>query len=82
MTAPRELPDWPTLLSEGDAAAYLSVSASTLRKHVGVKPVKIGRRKLFRRSDLDQFVDGLAQCNSMSEEEWLNLLNEDKGARG
>lgn len=49
---------WPRLLSVDDAAAYLSVSRSTVRRLV--KPVPVGSRVLFDRHELDRFADALA----------------------
>lgn len=53
------LPDWPRLMSEPMAAAYLSLGASTLRKD-GPAPRKCGRRNLYDRHDLDRWADRLA----------------------
>lgn len=43
------------LLSVKDAAAYLSMSEGWLYQS-GIPFAKLGRRRLYRRSDLDQFV--------------------------
>lgn len=51
-------PDWPRLMSERDAAAYLSIGGSTLRAR-GPAPRKIGSRTLWDRRDLDRWVDAL-----------------------
>lgn len=59
MTARAALPDWPRLMSEPLAAAYLSLGASTLRKD-GPAPRRYGRRKLYDRHDLDRWADRLA----------------------
>ena len=47
---------WPRLLSEPLAAAYLSISETTLREH-GPAPKRFGRRRLYDRRDLDQWAD-------------------------
>lgn len=54
-----KLPDWPRLLGPEQAAAYLGVSAGTFSTHVTVKPVRMGRRVLYDRLELDRFVDTL-----------------------
>ncbi len=53
------LPDWPRLMSEDLAAAYLSISATMLRVH-GPPPLRLGRRILFDRHHLDRWVDHLS----------------------
>lgn len=50
------LPDWPRLMSEGMAAAYLSIGTTTLREH-GPKAKRYGRRVLYDRRDLDRWAD-------------------------
>jgi predicted DNA-binding transcriptional regulator AlpA len=55
------------MLTVEQAAAYLGVSAKTIRNGLGpraakafpVRPVKVSGRVLFRRSDLDNYVDSL-----------------------
>lgn len=58
---------WPRLMDIETAAQYLSISAKTIRNGTGrkseqpfpVRNVKYGRRVLFRKEDLDRFVDSL-----------------------
>lgn len=52
------LPGWPRLLSSPLAAAYLSISETTLREH-GPQPKRQGRRVLYDRQDLDRWADRL-----------------------
>jgi hypothetical protein len=52
-------PDWPRLMSEADAAAYLSIGATTLRDR-GPEPKRLGSRVLWDRRDLDRWADALA----------------------
>ncbi|WP_419808352.1 hypothetical protein [Sphingomonas sp.] len=47
---------WPRLLSEGDAADYLSIGSTTLRG-LGLKARRVGRRVLYDIRDLDRWVD-------------------------
>jgi len=48
----------PALMSEGNAAFYIGVSAGTLRKlHIPRKV--LGSRRLYDRRDLDAFRDSL-----------------------
>lgn len=57
------------LLSLPEAAAYLGLAPKTLRNSLGprapkpfsVRPVRIGSRVLFRKEDLDRFIDGLTE---------------------
>ncbi len=51
-------PNWPRLLSVGEAADYLSISATTLREH-GPAPKRVGRRVLYDLRDLDRWADRL-----------------------
>lgn len=53
-----ELSFAPRLLSANKAAAYLGVSATTLRG-LPLRPKVIGRRRLWDRVDLDAFADDL-----------------------
>lgn len=52
------LPDWPRLMGERLAAAYLGIGASTLRER-GPRPRKVGTRTLYDRRDLDRWADAL-----------------------
>jgi predicted DNA-binding transcriptional regulator AlpA len=57
----------PRLLSVAQAASFLGIAPKTLRNRIGprakhpfpVRPKKIGRRVLFDRRDLDNFVNSL-----------------------
>lgn len=55
---PADMPDWPRLMRESLAAAYLGIGASTLREH-GPRPRKFGARTLYDRRDLDRWADAL-----------------------
>ena len=52
------LPDWPRLMDEPQAAAYLSIGKTMLRAH-GPAPRRCGRRVLYDRQDLDRWADRL-----------------------
>lgn len=56
------LPDWPRLMREPMAAAYLGISASTLRQH-GPDPRHIGRAAVWDRRDLDRWADALGEVS-------------------
>lgn len=58
MTARASLPFPPRLMGEPQAAAYLGISATTLRG-LGLTRVQIGARRLYDRIDLDAYADGL-----------------------
>jgi len=57
------------LLPVEATAAYLGISPKTIRNGLGlrakkpfpIKPVRLAGRVLFRREDLDKFIDGLAR---------------------
>lgn len=49
---------WPRLLSEPDAAEYLSISRTFLREH-GPQPKACRRRILYDIQDLDRWADRL-----------------------
>jgi predicted DNA-binding transcriptional regulator AlpA len=57
----------PRLLSVEQAARFLGIAPKTLRNRIGprakhpfpVRPKKIGKRVLFDRKDLDNFVNSL-----------------------
>ena len=48
----------PALMGEGNAAFYIGVSPSTLRK-LHIRRKVLGSRRLYDRRDLDAFRDGL-----------------------
>ncbi|SDE46267.1 helix-turn-helix domain-containing protein [Rhodospira trueperi] len=52
------LPDWPRLMTAEEAAAYLSISANTLRAHVPIEPFRIGGCVRYDRKKLDDYADG------------------------
>jgi hypothetical protein len=52
------LPNWPRLMGEDMAAAYVSLSATTLRER-GPEPRRLGKRRLYDRNDLDRWADRL-----------------------
>lgn len=52
------MPDWPRLMSAPQAAAYLSLSETTIREN-GPTPKRYGKRVLFDRRDLDRWADAL-----------------------
>lgn len=56
--APITLPDWPRLMSESMAAAYLGIGVSSLRDR-GPQPKRLGKRCLYDRLDLDRWADAL-----------------------
>lgn len=64
---PIQRPAWPRLMSERDAAAYLSIGGTTLRDR-GPAPKKVGSRTLWDRRDLDRWADAL-DGQSLTEQE-------------
>jgi hypothetical protein len=52
------LPNWPRLMCVELAAAYLGLSATTLRGN-GPAPKAYGKRRLYDRIDLDRWADRL-----------------------
>lgn len=54
-----DLPNWPRLMSEPMAAAYLGIGKTTLRES-GPGPKHLGRRILYDRIDLDRWADALS----------------------
>ncbi len=70
---------WPHLMDIETAAKYLSISPKTIRNGTGrrseqpfpVRHVKYGRRVLFRKADLDKFVDALpSSWGVQNDEKW------------
>jgi hypothetical protein len=47
----------PMLLDTATAAELLGMSHSWMKQQHEILPVRIGRRKLFRRTDLEAFVE-------------------------
>lgn len=61
---PADLPNWPRLLSEQLAAAYVGLSMNAFRARVGrlwPRAIRIGTRKLYDRAAIDRVVDDLAE---------------------
>jgi hypothetical protein len=56
--ARQALPDWPRLMNERQAAAYLSIGTTLLRDLLA--PKKIRGRSVWDRRDLDRYADALA----------------------
>jgi hypothetical protein len=60
VTAARVYPTQPVLLTLDEAAAFLRTPVATLRywRHLGIGPAgfRLGRRVLYRRADLEQWV--------------------------
>lgn len=56
---PEEMPDWPRLLDQTMAAAYLRMSVGTFKDRVAkaVPSIEIGSMKRWDRRALDQWVD-------------------------
>lgn len=74
------MPDWPARMGEDLASAYLGVSPTTFRARVAgglyPAPVPDGRRRLWGRRQLDQFVDaqfGLAHEGGPEDRSWDDL---------
>lgn len=52
------LPNWPRLMGVSLAAAYFGICPARFRT-IGIRPLRIGRRVLWDRNDLDRFIDGM-----------------------
>ena len=52
------LPNWPRLMSAKLAAAYVSMSETTIRER-GPKPKRFGKRCLWDIHDLDRWAESL-----------------------
>ncbi len=53
------LPNWPRLMAVDMAAAYVGLSATTLREN-GPAAKRMGKRRLYDRHDLDRWADRLS----------------------
>lgn len=51
---------WPRLMSEADAAEFLSIGKTMLREY-GPSPKALGRRRLYDRLDLERWADRLGE---------------------
>ena len=60
MSAHPAVRPWPRLLSEADAADYLSIGA-TMFRGLGIKARRVGRRVLYDIRDLDRWVDRMEE---------------------
>jgi hypothetical protein len=53
------------LLSRPQAARYCGMSAEHFTKHVPVAPIEFGKRKLYDRNSLDQWIDKLTDSGDV-----------------
>ncbi len=63
------LPGWPRLLNTNQAAAYMGMGPETFRQLVGSvcpEPVKLHKKRLFDRAELDKCVDLLSRKEETS----------------
>jgi len=71
------LPGWPRLMRPELAAAYIDVSAPTLRA-LPIRRQRIGGAVLYDRLDLDHYADTLAKGSAeRSVDDWLGELDAD-----
>jgi hypothetical protein len=85
-----QLPDWPRLMNQRQAAAYLSIGTTLLRDLL--PPKKVRGRSLWDRHDLDRFADAIdgqpldpAEARSHSgevERAWLDKRAKRKAGNG
>ena len=71
------LPNWPRLMAEPVAAAYLSLGTTTLREK-GPAPVHFGRRVLYDRKALDRWADALTDQLLTPEEHAAECREEER----
>jgi predicted DNA-binding transcriptional regulator AlpA len=69
-----DLPNWPRLLSENQAAAYCGVSGETFRRHVPVEPRRLGRRVLYDRLAIDAWLDSVNPPRETGMSSWAERL--------
>ena len=63
----RPAPDPPDVMTERETAAYMRISARTvfsLAKEGRLPCIRIGQRKLFRRSTVEKFLAGLESAGA------------------
>lgn len=73
-----DIPYWPRLLDAPKAAAYLGISATTFRAGVGrvwPEPVRVGKRVLWDRAQLDAAVDRLERKGASSADPLMEALH-------
>ena len=64
-----DMPEWPRLLTEREAAAYVRMSITAFRDHIGnpwPAAIRFGRLKVYDRLALDRAVDGLSRQKPQS----------------
>ncbi len=62
------LPDWPRMMSRAVAAAYVGVSENHFAAHFPIQPVRLGKRKLYDKSEIDSYLDNLSGRND--DDDW------------
>ena len=67
-----DMPDWPRMLTEEEAAGYVRMSVTAFRDRIGnpwPAPIRFGRRKVYDRLALDRAVDALSRQKPQSPSE-------------
>ena len=62
------------LLKLKEAAEYCGLPPRNFRKHVGIKPVRLGPHELWDRTKLDAYIDGLQGQNRKASDEWADAV--------
>lgn len=72
-----DLPNWPRLLTQAQAAAYCGVSPNFFAANVAIQATQIGGLKLYDRHALDRWIDALGHGTVDAHSIWLERLDAD-----
>jgi hypothetical protein len=62
------------LLKLKEAAEYCGLPPRNFRKHVGIKPIRLGPHELWDKAKLDAYIDALQGNVSGTSQEWGDAL--------
>ncbi|WP_417733143.1 helix-turn-helix domain-containing protein [Rosistilla oblonga] len=74
------LPNWPRLMSPDQAAAYLGMTAETMRKYIPVEPSPYGKRVLYDRAAIDKYLDDVNA--GIASDDWVGKFDGNDKAKG
>ena len=64
----------PRLMKLRDAAAYCGLPVRNFKKHIGIKPIRLGPHELWDRDKLDSYIDALQGERGKSREDWADAV--------
>lgn len=64
----------PRLLKLRDAAAYCGLPVRNFKKHIGIKPIRLGPHELWDRAKLDTYIEALQGDRPNGQKDWADAV--------